>query len=77
MKKLYIVLIALFTLITLPGLQTQAALPPPANYDYEFTYNRYNNYILSVDSNQQTCESYKRLFVAGKRSWLDVLNAER
>lgn len=45
--------------------------------DYEFTYNRYNNYILSVDSNQQTCESYKRLFIAGKRSWLDVLNAER
>lgn len=45
--------------------------------DYEFTYNRYNNYTLAVESNQQTQESYKRLFVAGKRSWLDVLNAER
>lgn len=45
--------------------------------DYEFTYNRYDNYTLAVESNQQTCESYKRLFVAGKRSWLDVLNAER
>ena len=45
--------------------------------DYEFTYNRYNNYILSVESNKQTCESCKGLFIAGKRSWLDVLNAER
>lgn len=45
--------------------------------DYEFTYDRYNNYILTVESNQQANESYKRLFVAGKRSWLDVLNAER
>ena len=45
--------------------------------DYEFTYNRYENYTLAVESNQQTCESYKRLFIAGKRSWLDVLNAER
>ena len=45
--------------------------------DYEFTYNRYENYTLAVESNQQTQESYKRLFIAGKRSWLDVLNAER
>jgi outer membrane protein, adhesin transport system len=45
--------------------------------DYEFTYNRYDNYTLAVESNRQTQESYKRLFIAGKRSWLDVLNAER
>lgn len=45
--------------------------------DYGFTLERYENYMVSVESTRKTAESYKRLFIAGKRSWLDVLNAER
>lgn len=45
--------------------------------DYLFTSQRYENYLIAIDSTQKTAESYERLFIAGKRSWLDVLNAER
>lgn len=45
--------------------------------DYHFTSERYENYLIAIDSTQKTAESYERLFIAGKRSWLDVLNAER
>lgn len=45
--------------------------------DYTFTLKRYQNYLIAVDTTAKTAESYDRLFIAGKRSWLDVLNAER
>jgi outer membrane protein, adhesin transport system len=45
--------------------------------DYTFTRDRYDNYVVAVDATQRTTESYIRLFVAGKKSWLDVLNSER
>ena len=45
--------------------------------DYSFTTKRYENYVMAVDTTQQTAESYNRLFISGKRSWLDMLNAEK
>lgn len=45
--------------------------------DYSFTVKRYQNYLMAADTTQKTAASYDRLFIAGKRSWLDVLNAER
>lgn len=45
--------------------------------DYTFTVQRYQNYVTAVETTQKTAESYDRLFIAGKRSWLDVMNAER
>lgn len=45
--------------------------------DYVFTAKRYQNYLMASDTTQKTAASYDRLFIAGKRSWLDVMNAER
>jgi len=45
--------------------------------DYELALQRYENYLLSVESAKETMDSYERLFKVGKKSWLDVLNAQR
>lgn len=45
--------------------------------DYEFTRDRYSNYVFGAETTKKTAESYLRQFVAGKKSWLDVLNSEK
>lgn len=48
--------------------------------DYEDCQNAYARHRLigkTVLSSREVLESYTRLFVAGKRSWIDVLNATR
>lgn len=45
--------------------------------DYEFTRDRYSNYLNGAETTRKTAESYLRQFVAGKKSWLDVLNSEK
>ena len=45
--------------------------------DYELTYKRYDNYVLAAEGAEKTLHSYERLFVAGKKSWLEVLNSEK
>jgi len=40
-------------------------------------FNRLHGIQAVLETSQNVLESYKRLFIAGKRSWLDVLNAAR
>jgi adhesin transport system outer membrane protein len=45
--------------------------------NYEIAKNRINILKRSVDSAQNVLDSYTRLFLAGKRQWLDLVNASR
>jgi adhesin transport system outer membrane protein len=45
--------------------------------DYKISETRYKNYLFAVENSRQAADSYQRLFVAGKKSWYDVLNAEQ
>jgi adhesin transport system outer membrane protein len=48
--------------------------------DYDDCLNAFTRHRLigkTVQSSQEVLESYTRMFIAGKRSWLDVLNAAR
>lgn len=45
--------------------------------NYEIAKNRINILQRSVDSAQNVLDSYTRLFLAGKRQWLDLVNASR
>jgi len=64
--------------------QAQAAarreLTTKIHADYEDCQNAYTRQQLigrTIKSSRDVLESYTRLFVAGKRSWLDVLNSAR
>lgn len=45
--------------------------------DYVLTRDRYENYVAAAQGAEKTLHSYERLFVAGKKSWLEVLNSEK
>ena len=45
--------------------------------NYEITKSRIKVIKRSVDSAQNVLDSYTRLFLAGKRQWLDLVNASR
>ena len=55
-------------------LQTQVQL---FYDDCMSSYLRYDLVTSSIENNKSIFESYGRLFVTGKRSWLDVINAAR
>lgn len=48
-----------------------------AHADYVSASSRRLDIVKNLEANQLVLASYDRLFVAGKRSWLDVLNAAR
>lgn len=68
-------------------LQTQEELrtkefelldPLVADYaDYHSAQNRLENIEETISSSQSVLESYTRLFIAGKRQWLDLVNTSR
>ena len=45
--------------------------------EYQITTKRYQNYLFAVELAEKTLESFERLFVAGKKTWLEVLNSEK
>lgn len=45
--------------------------------NYEITKSRIKVVKLSVDAAQNVLDSYTRLFLAGKKQWLDLVNASR
>jgi adhesin transport system outer membrane protein len=45
--------------------------------DYTALDGQIENMQKTIDSSKQVLESYKRLFIAGKRQWLDLVNASR
>ena len=45
--------------------------------DYMSASNRLESMLGMIESSEKVLESYKRLFVAGKRQWLDLVNASR
>ncbi len=45
--------------------------------DYRSASGRVESTQRAIDASQQVLESYKRLFIAGKRQWLDLVNASR
>lgn len=45
--------------------------------NYILTKDKYNEYMKNIENTKKTIESYKKLFIAGKKSWLDLLNSNK
>lgn len=45
--------------------------------NYVLTKEKYSEYLKNIENTKKTIESYKRLFIAGKKSWLDLLNSNK
>lgn len=45
--------------------------------EYLSAISRMEGTLLAIDSSQKVLESYSRLFLAGKRQWLDLVNSSR
>ena len=45
--------------------------------DYISANNRLESMLSTIESSEKVLDSYKRLFIAGKRQWLDLVNASR
>lgn len=45
--------------------------------DYRSALDRVQGTSLSIDASQKVLESYSRLFLAGKRQWLDLVNSSK
>lgn len=45
--------------------------------DYHSAINRVGSMMRTIESSQKVLASYERLFIAGKRQWLDLVNTSR
>ena len=45
--------------------------------NYHSAFDRIGSTKKSIEASQKVLASYKRLFIAGKRQWLDLVNTSR